>query len=150
MTAIKTSRTATMYQLLILTTLLQMNEANRWIRTDCPADTHCIYTNDPTCFAAQDCPDDEMEVDPNWQWDDEAQCWIELGPNIDRDQLLPGIVCSKHRPYRVVGSSRKEHVGSMFAAADHASTSEIFYFALFAFHAFLFAIALLLIRVVKK
>lgn len=138
-----------MYTIVALTALLQMGEANRWIRADCPADAHCLYTNDPTCFAAQDCPDDKMEADPNWHWDDEAQCWIELGPNIDRDRLLPGIVCSKHRPYRVMGQFRKEHVGTMDATGS-ASFIEIFHVLFFAFHVFLLAIALFLMRVVRR
>lgn len=136
-----------MHTLILFAALLQMGEANRWIRTDCPADAHCIYTTDPTCFTAQECPDDEMEADPNWQWDDEAQCWIELGPSIDRDRLLPGIVCSKHRPYRVVGGCHKEHVGKMF---PDASVGDLFYLLLFVFHALLFGIALMLMRSVTN
>ena len=53
-----------------------------------------------------------MEAYPEWEYDMERGCWVQLDRDmITHDHLFPGFVFSKHRPYRVVGKFRKDNVG---------------------------------------
>lgn len=118
--------------LLVVTLQLKDVQANRWVSVDCPSEHLCPNSGD--CFTAVDCPENEMEADPNWEHDEERGCWIEQGPAIDQEQLFPNVICSKHRPYRVVGKMNKEHIGT-FEERTHAQPTtwmlEILYSILF-------------------